>query len=216
MITDNNFTLTEPVYDDRIPIQTPKTWNPRDVYQVYAAFILTNNPQCWGKYNSSAKRKNYWIYMTVVDKQGKPKVVEVMNYRRWKAIMTAYFTSARQAIIYKGEGLSLGHLGLIQAKRVDRNPNNRMIDWGATDKRPRMIGEDGKERPDVYIYFTDKDYVMIGWSKYQHYVNEKMYEFEPSNGNRKTDGFKEEFVKANKTSPVLRMLYRYFPMKKMT
>lgn len=213
---DNNFDLTAPVYDDRMPIHKPRTWNPRDVYQAYAAFILANNPQCWGKYNHAAKRRNYWIYMTVVDKQGRPRVVEVMNYRRWKAIMHSYFEAARDAIIFRGEGLSLGHLGMIKAKRIERNLNNKAIDWGATDKRPKVMGDDGKLKPDQYICFVDKDYVMIGWKKYRQFTNEKMYEFEPSNDNIKKDGFKGQFSSANRQTPALRLLYEYFPMKDKT
>jgi len=80
-----------------MPIKKPRSWNPRDVYQEYAKFILASDPQCWGKYSTSAGKKNYWIYKTI-GQGDKTRVVEVMNYPRWKAIMTAYFQSARTRI----------------------------------------------------------------------------------------------------------------------
>lgn len=199
--------------DARMPISRPRVWNPRDIYQMYAASILQADPQCWGKYNSRARRKNYWIYKTV-NVKGKATIVEVMNYKRWKRIMHAYFTAARNRMIFFGEGLSLGRLGLIKPRRIERNFSNLMVNWGETQKRPK-IEKNGKLVYD-FVYFDDPDYVMLGWRKYRSYTNEQMYEFEPSNGNRKVDGFKEQFVHANNENKTLKFLYEYIPMRVKT
>lgn len=197
--------------DDRMPIKKPRTWNPRDMYQEYAKFILANDPQCWGKYNPGASRKNYWIYKTI-EVRGKPKIVEVMNYPRWKAIMTAYFDAAKERII-EGEGLSMGQLGMIRARRCERNHANRQVDFGATNKRPKVWDEKSQAmKPDITIFFTDDDYVLISWRKYTYYTNEKYYEFEPSNGDKQKDGFREQFSRANKVNPSLRFRYEYYPL----
>ena len=42
MAKTNNIVLSNTV--------TPRTWVQRDLYQEYAAYILKNDPQCWGKY----------------------------------------------------------------------------------------------------------------------------------------------------------------------
>lgn len=197
---------------DRMPIQKPRTWNPRDMYQEYAKFILANDPQCWGKYSQSAKRNNYWIYKTV-DRGGKAKVVEVINYNRWKMMMTAYFESARTRIIEHGEGLSLGgHLGMIQAKRCERNHENKQVNFLETSKRPKIWSEEKQTMVPDLVYWVDSDYIRISWKKYKYRTNEKYYEFVPSNGDDRKMGFKDQFSQANMTNPLLKFCYQYYPL----
>lgn len=199
---------------DRMPIQKPRTWNPRDMYQEYAKYILANDPQCWGKYNTSAGRKNYWIYKTI-GKGDKTRVVEVMNYARWKAMMLAYFESAKIRIIEHGEGLSLGgHLGMIRAKRCERNHLNKQVNFLETAKRPKVWDEQKQKMvPDKLVFWVDADYIQIGWKKYKYRTNEKYYEFEPSSGDD-AKGFKDQFSTANKLNPLLKFCYQYYPLIK--
>lgn len=214
MSNSNYIDPAEPMYDVRMPMLKPRMWNPSDVYQQYALHLLASDPQCWGKYNVKAiqqARLNFWIYKTVMVK-GKPTVIEVINYKRWKRIMFAYFAAARIRIIFFGEGLSLGRLGLIKARRVERNFSNRMINWAATAKVEK-VEKDGKLVPKHYVYYDDPDYIMLGWRKYMSYTNEAMYEFEASPRNRIGNSFKNQFIDANRANPVLKFLYEYIPMK---
>lgn len=193
---------------------TPKVWHTRDLYQEYAAFILRNDLQCWGKYNVPAKRKNYWIYKTVKMPSGATKVVEVMNYRRWKQVVTTYFEAAKRRIIFEGAILSLGHLGRIWPKRIERDFTKPRTNWIATMRQPKVLRE-GKLVPERIIYYTEEDYIRIGWRKNNHYTNEAVYEFKPTNndGVYGALGFSQEFSRANMSDPMLKFKYEYFPLK---
>lgn len=181
----------------------PHEWNLRDTYQEYAAYILKNDPQCWGKYNIPANRKNYWIYKTV-----NGKIVEVMNYKRWQKIIEAYFESAKRHVIYEGSIFSLGNLGRIAAKRCERNFEKPKINHHATRQQPRVMNGEGRMVAQHIIYYTDPEFLRIGWRKNHVLTNESVYVFLPTRGRK---GFTTEFSKANTIDPSLRYKYEYFP-----
>lgn len=184
----------------------PKTWNPRDIYKEYAESLLKANPDYWGKYSKQRKLRNFWIYTTVNN-----KLVEVINFDRWRNIISTYFQKARLRII-EGETLIMGNwLGKIEPRRVERNHANKKINFLATHKRPKIADENGKLRPDVIVYHTDNDWIRISWVKTKQIENETAYKFTPCQGDDSTDGFKEQFSKRNLQNPTLKFNYKFFP-----
>lgn len=195
---------------ENVPIKKPRMWNPQAVYQEYANQVLRDNPQCWGKYSKPAKMKNYWIYMTITVKEV-PKVVEVINYRRWKAIMVAYFESAKQHII-QGGYLTLGErLGYIKARRCERNHAEKRVNFLETMKQPKVLNAEGKMVPEKVILWVDDDYIRISWKKTRQVHNETFYEFKPTDGDENKAGFSQEFSQANMADPLLKYKYDYYP-----
>lgn len=191
-----------------------KTWGIQELYTRYAEYVLANNPQCWGKYSNAVKMKNYWIYTTV-----KNKVVEVINYKRWKAIIHAYFEAAKKYII-QGECFNLGdHLGSIKARCCQRDHRNKMINWEQTMKGPMrrdsegnlLLNERGNPMPEKLVYHIDDHYVRIAWRKTRFITNEGMYEFIPTKGDGKRTGFRDAFSQANLQDPALKNQYDYYP-----
>lgn len=193
---------------NRKNVVKPKVWNSREVYMHYADELLAANPEWWGRYSKKRKLKNFWIYRNDL-KAG--KVVEVMNYDRWMDVLAGYFMSARTHITH-GEPLNLGNdLGRIEGKRVERNFANKKINFRATAERPKVMGENGKLRPDIIIFYTDDDWVRISWVKSKHLTNETAYKFVPCAGDKNKDGFKEQFSNANMQNPSLKFKYRFHP-----
>jgi hypothetical protein len=188
------------------PIVKPRTWNATDTYIAYATELLAENPEYWSKYSKARGMRHFWVYTMVNN-----KIVEVINFDRWKAIMKAYFLTARECII-NGEQLNMGnYIGRIAARRVERNHSNPRINFHATSKRPKVMNDKGQMVPDCIVYFTDDDWVRVGWFKTNKIPNETVYQFAPSNGDDKVVGFKEQFSAANKLNPGLKLTYRFFP-----
>lgn len=186
--------------------EKPKVWNPKDVYQHFAAQLLEKNPEYWGKYSKPRRMKNFWVYTKL-----NGKVVEVTNFDRWRNVMVAYFQSARDSII-QGQYLNMGNfVGKICARRVERNHKNLKIDFAATRQRPKVLGTDGKMHPDMIIYHTGDDWCRIAWLKTGQLPNETAYKFNPTDGDSVKDGFRQQFSKANKENPNLKYCYDYFP-----
>lgn len=196
--------------EENMPIKTPKAWTAQAVYQQYALQVLKNNPQCWGKWSIKARMKNYWIY-TTIDVGGVAKIVEVINYKRWRAIVTAYFESAKQHII-QGEAFLLGErLGSIKARRCERNHEEKRVNFLETMKQPKVLNAEGKLVPAKIILWVDDDYIRISWRKTRQVTNETFYEFKPTEGDRTRDGFSEQFSRANMSDPLLKYKYDYYP-----
>ncbi len=181
--------------------QEPKTWNLRDVYSDFTEKLLKDNPEYWGRWSVSARQRNYWIYTKVGT-----SVVEVINYERWKNIVRGYFLEARKCII-DGEVLTMGRIGRIEAKCVERNHNNLQVDWGETRLQPKVMNAKGKMVPQTIIYYTDDHWLRIGWRKGK-VSNILFYKFSATDGNASKKGFKQEFADANRVNPELRHVYR--------
>ena len=185
-------------------IVKPKTYLSKDVYIAYATRLLKENPEYWSKYNRPRVMSHYWIYV-----KRKNKVVEVMNFDRWLSIIKTYVTKSMSCII-EGETLVLGHnLGRIAGKHIERNHENKQVNWEETRKQPKILSPvTGKMIPERFIYFTEDYYPRIGWFKTKKLTNETVYEFSPTSGKR---GFKTTFSKAHRENPLLKFRYQYFP-----
>lgn len=201
---------------ENVPIVEPRKWNTKDLYQVYANYILVNNPQCWGKPKRGGGVKNYWIYKTVGS-----KVIEVMSYPRWKRIMTTFFKHARMRVIQFGEEMDMGRLGEIKIRRCERNFESKVVNFNETSKQKKVMGTDGKLHAEKVIYHTSEDYLRIGWYKRGQIKNERMYEFQPSAASSSgrlragtgQPGFKRELSVAVTSNPMLKFIYDYYPRR---
>jgi hypothetical protein len=193
---------------ENVPLVTPKVWSRSDLYQAYIHNLLKHNPECWGKTNKPAQIKNFWIYRTQ-KVGGKHVVVEVMSFSRWKAMFAAYFAHAKERMINEGEGLVLGTVGEIRIRRLERSFDSKpSVNHNETKKQPRVL-RDGKMVPEKIIYFTDEDYLRVGWRKFNRITNEGIYEFVPTSNHAGT-GLKNMVVAANKRNPQLKYIYDFY------
>jgi hypothetical protein len=187
------------------PIVKPKMFQPKDVYQSYVKILLAENPEFWGVYSRGRKMKNFWIYRRV-----KGKVVEVLNFDRWYHIMVSFIMRIRDRVT-AGEVFEMGHnLGKIEARCIERNFSNPKVNFFETNKQPKKMNDKGKMVPERIVFFTDEEYVRIGWDKSHNLTNETVYEFRPTQGNVTKEGFAEAFSHANMKNPLLKRKYRYF------
>lgn len=182
----------------------PKTHLIKDVYIAYTRELLKSNPTWWGKYDK--RTQNYYVYRHA-DVGGSDKVVEVINYSRFRTIIETWYKGAQKYITY-GAVLSMGHnLGRIAARRVERNYANKQVDWQKTHDMWEKKGE----RKGL-IYFLDEEWTRIGWKRAFKLKNQKVYRFTPAEGNRTNDmGFKKYFSKCNKEDASLKYRYEFFP-----
>lgn len=187
------------------PIVTPRTWNARAIYLDFVEKLLKANPDYWTKYSKSCRMRHFWVYTT-----NNNKLIEIINFDRWKDIMHAYFMSARIHII-GGEGLNMGNfVGKIFPKRVERNHKNKQVNWKATHARPKVWNEEKQKwLPDVMIYYVDDEWIRISWSKTKQLPNETVYTFIPCSGSKVSKGFQEQFSQENNKNPTLKLNYTY-------
>lgn len=207
--------------------EKPKIWAGRELYAEFARHLLAANPQnvevirekCgkrwiyreiqsggyWGKYNKQKRIKNYWIYTKVI-RDGKPKIVEVINYARWARVMETYFAKAAGSVI-RGEFYAVGgSLGTIAARHIERNYSNRKVNFQETAKQEKVFDAQlGRMKAAKVIYFDDSSYIRIGWNKHPRVPQSDLYEFVPE------PLFKRSFSKANQKSEVLKLSYEWFP-----
>lgn len=175
-----------------------------DIYQAYVKKLLRDNPSYWTRYAN--KISNYWVYRAVKTAD-KNYVETVISYPEFRNIIEQYFTRAKDYIIL-GHALNIGaNVGIIEARRVERNFAHKIVDFNETMKQP--IGEDGKRVK--IIYFDDDDWIRIGWIKTDNIPNRGLYKFKPTCADMRGGGFKAELSRANKRNPLLKYKYRYFP-----
>lgn len=185
---------------------TPRKHLCMDIYQAYVAKLLQDNPNYWTRYAN--KTRNYWVYRTVHTSE-RNYVETVISYPEFRNIVEQYFTRAKDYIIM-GHSLNIGaNVGIIEARRVERNFGNKSVNFNETLKQP--YGEDGKRK---VIYYDDDDWIRIGWEKTDNIPNCGIYRFIPTHGDMRGGGFKVEFSRANKRNPLLKYKYRYFPFIK--
>ena len=186
------------------PIQTPKIWYMKELYQDYAGKLLKAHPEWWGKYEKRIKMKNCYVYA----KEGS-KVVVKMSWFIWKEIVERYYFKAKNAII-QGEVLRLGSgLGKIRAIRVERDYRKPAVDWHSTYQK-NLRNEQGRL---ILIYHQDEDWCRIAWEKFNMLKNETAYQFSPAEKNMATGkGFKAEFSEALKRDPLLKYRYKFHPI----
>lgn len=188
---------------------TTKMFHMKDVWKVYSAQLLSINSDWWGTYHN--KLSDSKIYRKV-NINGKEKVELVFSYDQFRQIIDEFFLGAKQAII-AGEAVNLGNnIGKICARRVERNHNNKQVNWGRTNLQPKVLNEKtGKMVPKKLIYFTDDDYCRIGLHKTGRIKNETVYEFVPTEMNKCGTGFKQELAAALKSNILLKFRYLYYP-----
>lgn len=188
------------------PIQRPKQYSIKNIYEAYAKKILLAHPNWWGKYEKRLKRKNCYIYA----REGN-KVVLKMSWFIWKEVIETYFHKAKSCII-EGETLRLGsNLGKIRGARIQRDFTKPVINWHETFTN-NVKTEDGKL---IRIFHTEDDYCRIEWKKFGMIPNETSYYFQPAGKNMITKkGFKAEFSKALANDPLLKYKYKYYPLLK--
>lgn len=174
----------------------------KDAYVTYAEELLRSTPGLWSKYSNKTPHNH------VYRREG-TKIIEVISYKRYKAIIYSYFKEAKGYII-DGYALSLGHnLGRIAGRRVERNFANKQVNWPVTEEMWRKKGE----RKGL-VYYLDEDWIRISWTKTNKVRNLFLYKFRPAAGNIKGTGFRKEFTTANQKNPLLKYRYAYYPYVK--
>ena len=186
------------------PIQRPKQYSIKDVYEAYTNKMLAAHPTWWGKYEKRLKRKNCYIYA-----KENNKVILKMSWLIWKEIIESYFFKAKNAII-QGETFRLGsNLGKIRGARIQRDFLKPVINWPETFMN-KLKTEEGKL---IKIYHTEDDYCRIEWVKFGMVPNETSYHFQPAGKNMVTKkGFRAEFSRALNENELLKYKYKYYPI----
>lgn len=219
-----------------IEIKQLSQWNQTDIYQEYVKHLLALNPLVeevveerrkdrpthkikrkvyvsgyWTRFCKKTNMANRWVYTKkIVD--GRHRVVEVMSFARFQQVLDSYFIKAKECII-AGEGLKFGNgLGCIQGMHIERNHENRVINWHETKKQKLIDMEDGTKSYERLIYFMEDSYIRIGWVRANKLRNEQTYRFDPSKEKRKGGrGFLDMFVSANMANPNLKLQYPFYP-----
>lgn len=136
--------------------------------------------------------------IVVLLKEDKNKIPQVyMTYSTFRAIIEKNNATAREYIT-RGMVYSIGMLGYIRPKRIERNFSKPRANWPATAKY-RNDNPGSK----VIVYYTDDDYIRIGLDKVTGIRNQHLYEFKPCKD------FRISFSKANLSNPLLKMNYQY-------
>lgn len=184
----------------------PKVHTLKDVYADYAKKILAEHPDWFSRYDTKCSVSNGIIYA-----REKGKLVVKTSWVIWKNTVCSYYHRAKNAII-KGETLRIGAgVGKIRGCRIERDMNNKEVDWFATKKLNRR-DENGFM---IKVYHTSEDYCRIEWVKFGMLQNEKAYNFDPAEKNTTTGkGFKGEFSQALINDPFLKYRYVYYPLHK--
>lgn len=99
-----------------------------------------------------------------------------ITYTLYKHILSKFFKKASDYIL-EGEKLRLGHkLGNIYIKKVRRNPDKPMIDWGETNK----LKAQGINK---LVYYTDEFWYRWAWEKNRAALrNKSVYKFSATKG----------------------------------
>jgi hypothetical protein len=183
----------------------------KDIWVAYAESLLKKNPGWWSRYKNKISHHSVGYY----DEKG--KMIEVINYPKYRKTIEYFFDRAKQEII-QGNCINLtSHVGKICVIRVQRDfrkAKQRKIDWGRTKKYPKVFSpEKGKDVYQNIVYFTSEDWCRIAWIKSTGLANQQVYEFSPSSRNSAgTTGFKFEFSQAQKEDKLLQYRYLYRPI----
>lgn len=191
----------------------PETYHMRDVWEWYSLKLLAANPD-WCGVNKD-KVLNYYIYAKYME-DGKRKVDEILSYKTFMDTMKTFFELAKESIV-NGESLKLGgHLGMIEARRVQRDHSKKVINYERTNQQPKVWNEEKqKMSPARLVFFTTDDWCRIGWLKIRRWVkNITVYEFRPAKDLRSGKGFNQMLSKALNENPGLKYKYTYYPLKR--
>lgn len=148
-------------------------------------------------------------------------------YWMFKEVLARYNKKAAEAVIY-GQVFRFGqHLGNLLIKKIRRNYEKAVVDWGeskrvkaeliASGLKPREAGQEKGQGHDWLVYHSDPWYLRWGWQKRSicKVTNQAVYKFLPTANRSKTAGDnspsklgnKGKLVLANKLNPTLHLLY---------
>lgn len=182
------------------------TFNATDVYSKLVDKLLRENPTWWSISKGTKTR-------SVMRKLGNGIVQEVISQKRFMQVINLYYLVARKKII-RGESVRISHrLGIIQARTIQRNFNNKQVNWAETKKQPFVTDPvTGKVKRARVIYHMEDTYSRIGWERPKGggIANEIYYQFKPAQGNSAGKGFTGEFSAALKADPLLQFRYKQF------
>lgn len=189
------------------PVYVPYKNYCQDMYQAYVAKLLKEHPEYWTRYDK--RMSHYWVYRKG-KVAGKNIVETVISYGQFREIIETYYLIAGDYII-QGGTLNLGaNLGSIEARRVERNFSNPVVNQWETMKQPKdpITG-----RPVKIIYYDDDDWIRIGWIKSGKITNYMVYDFcpAPKNATGGGKGLKYRFSQANIMNPLLKFRYTFYP-----
>lgn len=190
----------------------PKLYSIADIYKDYAKGLLAKNPNYVGTCKNGIT--NY-----IISRRYRFKTEIVITYKMFSDIISTFHKRVGDRII-AGQRFNLGNnMGYIEARCVERNFSNKVLDYYETKKRKKEILDRGgtiksKERPDgeeYRILRMDKDYVRIGWVNPNKVKNISLYEFVPATNGANKTSLMNRFSKANKLNSLLRLKYKYYP-----
>lgn len=158
----------------------------------------------------------------------KKKVAHPVPEWMYKEVLSRHNKRVADAVIF-GQVFNFGHhIGNLLIKKISRNYEKMVVNWGASLKLKKEIEASGQiprseqnpDGPSWLIYFTDSWYLRWGWIK-KHICrvkNQTVYKFVPTaNKSKKAGentldklGNKGKLVLANRLNPNLHMVYNNF------
>jgi hypothetical protein len=189
------------------------TYHMKDVWEFYALKLLRQNPAWCGVYKD--KIQNYYIYAKYTDSTGKKHIDEVLSYKVFMDSMKVLMDLAKSSVV-DGELFSMGRLGYLAARRVQRDHSKKVVNYERTNQQPKVWNEEKQKFvPSKLIFYTTDDWCRVGWHKQPKWVpNLTVYEFKPAKDLRSGKGFNQIMVKALKSNPMLKYKYFYYPLQK--
>lgn len=173
-----------------------------EMYRWYVKQMLLKDKGLYTEYDKVIRRKGIYVLL----RRGVSGSSGVhMTYTWFRAILEKANTKAKEAII-RGQAYNLGrYLGILMARRIERDFRKPTIDFAATDKYMK----ENPNSPKLWVYKTDEDYCRVGWDKPSlRIANIIVYEFKPS------VEFKKKFSLANAKNDILKHSYKFYPLNK--
>ena len=186
----------------------------KDVWEYYSYKLLAANPT-WVGVNQD-KIKNYRIYAKYTDENGKKRIEEVLTYKVFADTMRTFLDLAKQQVVEGGTLKLKGHLGIIAARRVQRDHSKKTINFNRTNQQEKVWSDkSNKMVPSKIIYFTSDDWCRVGWHKIRRWVkNVVLYEFRPAKDLKSGKGFNQMLSAELIKNPNTKFKFIYYPLKR--
>lgn len=171
------------------------------------------------------------MYKFYLQKHEPTKKINKTKYWMYKEVLARFNKKASDAIIF-GQTLNLGNrLGYVLIRKIKRNYENPVPDWGASKKIKEDLIKAGEvpkdenhpEGKEWIVFFDDPWYLRWAWIKRKvcKVRNHTVYKFMPtSNRSRLANdpdmaklGNKGKLTLANKANPMLHLSYESLPGK---
>lgn len=200
-------------------LEKPVTYHIKDIWEAYSLKLLATHSQ-WFSANPPEYDKVYTgvvnssIAGKAINEKGKLTMVEMFNYKKFKEVVETFFELAKEEVV-QGNALDMMHgIGVICARRIERNHKSRSVDFNKTKQQPKVWNEE-KQRwmRSRIIYFTGDDYCRIGWQKMGKLKNETVYEFQITRKCPNGRGFDQQLSSALIKNPLLKYKYPFYPIK---